>query len=55
MEFPWFGRFIFSIVNVQYILQVTHTFRVVHNSLDSVKRVDAKHNFLQERVNAGNQ
>jgi hypothetical protein len=34
VEFPWFGRFIFSIVFVQ----VHKHFSVVHNSLGNVKR-----------------
>jgi hypothetical protein len=45
----------FLLCMYKYIIQVTNNFRVVHNSLDSEKRGAAKHNFLQERVNVGNQ
>ncbi len=38
----------------KYIIQVTHTFRVVHNSLGSMKHGAAKHFFYKKKVNMGN-
>ncbi len=51
VEFPWFGRYIFILFRMNNTLcQVTQTFRVVHNSLASVKRGAAKHSSVEYSI-----